>query len=446
MVSNLVTENALVFFYNMDKFKSEGYDHMREKTLEYIIANLDEVMESDYWSDFTKNCPNLVKEIMKMLAQEKHKVEIRLQDFTGFEFTHLSVKPSDTVAKIKAIFQESLKTDPANLRLIFNKTKLKENKTLADYKILNKSTIQYATSVTDYNHLCPDDKEDHERDEDLPTCSIVQFSKDLGKLMDEGRESDVTLTCHGEGFPCHKAILTARSPAIAAKLHSLGQNMEVKDVTPGGLKNMLRFIYTGRLPDDYHYFDVSSELLEVSVQFGLLYVAEKMLEEMSSCFSTDKGNPLDILVCVDMYRIGDRYQTRRERVMNYIVENIEIMMKSCGWNDFVKKNGEAVTDIMKALISSKNEKMSVVQNKCECKLKIFVKTLTGQKLELLANPMFKIQQVKWMVQYCSGTPPDMQNLIFQSKLLEDEKTLADYKLGNESTIYMTLRLGVGGRK
>lgn len=43
MVSNLVTENALVFFYNMDKFKSEGYDHMREKTLEYIIDHLDKL-------------------------------------------------------------------------------------------------------------------------------------------------------------------------------------------------------------------------------------------------------------------------------------------------------------------------------------------------------------------------------------------------------------------
>ena len=149
------------------------------------------------------------------------------------------------------------------------------------------------------------------------------------------------------------------------------------------------------------------------------------------------------MVCIDKYKIGDGYQGRRERVLNYIVENIETMMESYGWNDFVKKNGETVTEIMKALVSNKNEKMLSVQNKCECKLRIFVKTLTNQKHELLMNPMDKVRQVKSMVQELEGTLPSMQNLIYQSKLLEDEKTLTDYKLADESIVHMTLRLRGG---
>lgn len=166
-------------------------------------------MESDHWSDFTKNCPNLVKEVMKTLAQEKYKIKIRLEKATYFEFTHLSVNPSDRVEKIKAMLQENLETEPENLRLIFEKTKLKDHKSLADYKVNNKSTIQYTTCVNTYDSICPNAKEDVQ-DDNLPVGSVAKFAKDLGKLMEEGTVSDVTLTCQGgkfslsQGHPCSK--------------------------------------------------------------------------------------------------------------------------------------------------------------------------------------------------------------------------------------------------
>eukprot|EP00090_Calanus_glacialis_P015094 TRINITY_DN23960_c0_g1_i1.p1 TRINITY_DN23960_c0_g1~~TRINITY_DN23960_c0_g1_i1.p1 ORF type:complete len:166 (-),score=29.13 TRINITY_DN23960_c0_g1_i1:30-527(-) len=152
--------------------------------------------------------------------------------------------------------------------------------------------------------------------------------------------------------------------------------------------------------------------------------------------STDARNALDILVCIDKYKIGDGYQTRREKVMNYIVHNIETVMESCGWNEFMKKNGETVTEIMKMLVSNSNEKMLVVQNKCECKLRIFVKNIVGSQYELIANPLDKIKQVKEIMQDVSGISPELQkNLIFQNQHLEDDKTLADYKVANEGIIY-----------
>jgi hypothetical protein len=39
-----------------------------------------------------------------------------------------------------------------------------------------------------------------------------------------------------------------------------------------------------------------------------------------------------------------------------------------------------------------------------------------------------------------GVPPDQMSLIYNGMELEDERTLSDYNLVRESTVYMILRL------
>ena len=83
-----------------------------------------------------------------------------------------------------------------------------------------------------------------------------RLSDDFEHLFESSQFADVTLTCNSREFQCHKAILTARSPVLAAMFeHEMKERqlnlVQIEDMDPEVMADMLRFIYTGKK----HFFN-----------------------------------------------------------------------------------------------------------------------------------------------------------------------------------------------
>ena len=71
---------------------------------------------------------------------------------------------------------------------------------------------------------------------------------------------------------------------------------------------------------------------------------------------------------------------------------------------------------------------------------IFVKSIHWDDFALEVVGTDTIEAIKDEIQAVTGFPPDDQRVIFDGKEIEDGRTLQDYNIQKESTIYMVIKL------
>ena len=74
-------------------------------------------------------------------------------------------------------------------------------------------------------------------------------------------------------------------------------------------------------------------------------------------------------------------------------------------------------------------------------MRIFVKTPTGEIINLDVKPSDTIQNVRSKIKDKNGIPPERQRLIFNGYRLEDGQTLSYYNIINNSRIILTSKTG-----
>ena len=74
-------------------------------------------------------------------------------------------------------------------------------------------------------------------------------------------------------------------------------------------------------------------------------------------------------------------------------------------------------------------------------MQIFVKTLNGQTIAFDVEKEYSIVDIKNKIEDRQGIPSNQQRLIFRGKQLEDEKTLQNYSINQDSTLHLIMKHG-----
>lgn len=72
-------------------------------------------------------------------------------------------------------------------------------------------------------------------------------------------------------------------------------------------------------------------------------------------------------------------------------------------------------------------------------MQIFVKILTSKTLTFDVTHSNTIEEIKLKIQDRENIPIEHQKLKYASKYLENTRTLSDYNIDSDSTLYLTFR-------
>eukprot|EP00092_Neocalanus_flemingeri_P095181 GFUD01121090.1.p1 GENE.GFUD01121090.1~~GFUD01121090.1.p1 ORF type:complete len:361 (-),score=82.37 GFUD01121090.1:66-1148(-) len=178
-----------------------------------------------------------------------------------------------------------------------------------------------------------------------------RFVKDMKSIMKLEDISDLVIVCHGKVFKCHKTILCARSDVFKKMLsgdtlENLNREVPIEDSSAEAVDEMLKYIYTGEIPD-YDKLGV--------LNIELLHLAEKYhLDPLKFACGGSIVTSLTISTCISDFITVERYfppdSSVRKKVDQFLRCNAEQVVECEAWDDLVKKFPEVSRDLVRAMV------------------------------------------------------------------------------------------------
>jgi len=161
--------------------------------------------------------------------------------------------------------------------------------------------------------------------------TLLNICESLGEFFLSKELSDVLIECQDKTFEAHQVILSASSPVfrgmfLADMKEKKSQLVEIKDLEPGVVCEMLRYIYSGSCvatekkenPD----LEMVSDLLEASDKYQMVTLKNVCQSLLSSNLEVE--NSLKFLVLGDMYGA----QELKEQAMAIVVNNMNGLIET----------------------------------------------------------------------------------------------------------------------
>jgi len=126
-------------------------------------------------------------------------------------------------------------------------------------------------------------------------------------MFQSKKYADVTISCGDNKIDCHKIILASRSHVFETMFDSNMKEMktgkvEIQDMDPEVLGNLLQYIYTGVAPN---IDTMAKELFAAADQYQIEKLKELCEEKLMSTIDVDN--------CIDHLVLGELYHAPRMR-------------------------------------------------------------------------------------------------------------------------------------
>ena len=220
--------------------------------------------------------------------------------------------------------------------------------------ILNKSNLHLLPNdnLTVYCELTIiDAKMLKEREVKMENLSISKLQEDIRLAYSNKEFPDMKIKCQGRLFECHQFMLSARSPVFKAMFLSdmsekANREVEIKDVEPDTLSELLTFMYTGKSPNDE---DIILPLFKAADKYQMDILKNVCVMKLCS--------NINIQNCVEFLVIGDIYHAQflKKFSLKYIANNVGELCKSNDWKKILLNHPMLMTDVIEAFGKSQKE-------------------------------------------------------------------------------------------
>eukprot|EP00092_Neocalanus_flemingeri_P095183 GFUD01121092.1.p1 GENE.GFUD01121092.1~~GFUD01121092.1.p1 ORF type:complete len:351 (-),score=71.20 GFUD01121092.1:117-1169(-) len=181
-----------------------------------------------------------------------------------------------------------------------------------------------------------------------------KFLKDMQSIMKLEEISDLVIVCSGKVIKCHKTILCARSAVFknmlsGDTLENLNREVPINDSSVEAVEEMLKYIYTGEIPD---------KIDELNVE--LLYLAEKyQLDPLKFACGGSIVSSLTISTCISSFVTVERHfppdSLVRENIDQFLRCNAAQVIESEAWDELVEKFPKLSRDLVRAMVGQVRE-------------------------------------------------------------------------------------------
>ncbi len=177
-----------------------------------------------------------------------------------------------------------------------------------------------------------------------------QFAKDCENLFKNKKFCDVTLNVSGRNFKAHKDILSARSPVFAAMFdHPTKENLsdvvDIHDIEPEVFEEVLRYIYTNRVPS-LRMEATAVELLAAADKYLLPKLKQECKHHLTNRMSAEN--------CVKVFSLVENHPASylKKRAEGFIRRHPTKVMATESWKKAKQERSMWILTIQEMLLEA----------------------------------------------------------------------------------------------